>query len=302
MRLLQLPLLATCSLAAVDHERLGDEAYRAGRYPAALSEYLAVQRSGARPRVWAKVGAAGVHARDYVAAVDAYRQLAAADPSRADEAATGLERIARLAERAGGAELTTLTRAILVVRAVSPGRPLGRLAQGPGGSSQLERSDALGLLPAALATAGNPRAVDSLLLAYAEAQRLTTACDGAARTYRILLRRSDDTRFRGAAEAGLSRCALQLGLDALAAAQPDGAERWFLVVLGIESGTPRGWRAQIGRGDARLLQGDVMGAAIAFQAVLSSLAVPDSLRELAASKLNGLGMAPAPPVARERGP
>ena len=59
----------------------------------------------------------------------------------------------------------------------------------------------------------------------------------------------------------------------------------------MESGTPRGWRAQIGRGDARLMQGDAIGASVAYQSVLAGASVPDSLRTMAAARLNDLGSA-----------
>ncbi|MEO8449276.1 MAG: hypothetical protein ABI647_05765 [Gemmatimonadota bacterium] len=293
-----LALLATlgCGGAASDHERLGDEAYGKGSFPKALAEYRAAERGGARRGIWAKVAASAFHNRDFSGAIDAYRQLATDDPTRASEAATGLERIARAAERAGAGEVPTLARAILALRAVAPGRPLGRLALHPAGVPNLERADLLGLVPAALASAAGPRSVDSLLLTYADAQRLTTACDAAARSYRTVLRRTDDARQRTMARDGLASCALQLGLDALAAQAPGEAEQWFETALGVAAGSPRGLRAQIGLGEARLAQGDLLGASIAFQAVLSAAGAPDSLQALATQKLNALGAAgDAPP-------
>jgi hypothetical protein len=91
-----------------------------------------------------------------------------------------------------------------------------------------------------------------------------------------------------------------LGQDALGSENSPEAEAWFGVVLGIETESPRGWRATIGVGDARLLRGDALGAAVAYQAVLSSVGVPDSLRETAAQKLNALGAAPPPPSEGDR--
>jgi hypothetical protein len=89
----------------------------------------------------------------------------------------------------------------------------------------------------------------------------------------------------------LSECALLLGQDAVGVNNGAEAERWFEVVLGSAAGTERGWRAQLGIGDARMLQGDALGAAVAYQAVVSAGTVPDSLRAAAISKLNGLGAA-----------
>lgn len=287
--------LVGCRLPAADHERLGDEAYRDGHHARALAEYQAAQRGGAgRSRVWAKAGAAALLARDYSAAVDAFRALAAGDRTRVGEAATGLERVAEAALRDGSAG-TIVSSAVLALRAVDPGRPLGRLARYPVADRELAPTELLGLLPAALATAGSASAMDSLLLRYADLLRTTTACDAAARGYQAVLRRTDRARVRAAAKEGLAFCALHLGLDALAAKQGGDAERWFGTVLAVEPGSERGWRAQIGRGDARLLQGDALGASVAYQAVLGAAAVPDSLRALAAERLNALGRAPDDP-------
>jgi hypothetical protein len=70
------------------------------------------------------------------------------------------------------------------------------------------------------------------------------------------------------------------------------AERWFESAVSAAPATPFGWRASIGLGDARVKQGDVLGAAIAYQTVLSAASVPDSLNKLAADKLNALGGSP----------
>jgi hypothetical protein len=92
----------------------------------------------------------------------------------------------------------------------------------------------------------------------------------------------------------VSACALRLGLDALAGEQAEAAERWFEAAIAAAAATPSGWRAQIGLGDARLSQGDVLGAAIAYQTVVSAVGVPDSLAKLATGKLNALGGATPP--------
>ena len=291
-----LAVLAACSVAAADHERLGDQAYRGGHFAEALGEYQAAQRSGVRTRVWAKTGSAALKAEDYAAATAAYSALAHDDPSRATEAAIGLERVARAAVRGGGSNLANVRKAVLALRAVSPARPLGSLARAPLEAST-DASEALGLLPPAIATAGNTRSVDSLLLRYAEAQRTTVACDEAARTYRTLLRRTDDAGLKATGRSGLADCALLLGQDALTTKDGAAAERWFETVVGFEPETVRGWRAQIGLGDARVLQGDALGAAVAYQAVLSGAGVPDSLRNAATVKLNGLGAASTAPPA-----
>lgn len=293
-RIVSLGGLAGCIVAAADHERLGDQAYRERSFAKALGEYQAAQQTGARSRVWAKTAAAAIEAGEFGAAIDAFDQLAREDPTRGPEAAVGLERVAQRAERQGPSGYPTIAKAILVLRQVAPNRPLGHLALVSMGGT-IEPRDAVNLIPTAIATAGSARAVDSLLLRLAEAQRTTVACDGAARSYRAVLRRTDDPKVRTMAREGLSECALVLGRDALASQNSPEAEAWFGLVLGYESDSPRGWRANLGLGDARLLRGDALGAAVAYQAVLSAVGVPDSLREAAVQKLNRLGTATGPP-------
>ncbi len=288
-------LVSGCSFAAADHERLGDEAFRDGQYAKALAEYQAAQKSGPRSRVWAKAGLAALKAPDLGAAIDAYRELATSDPSRATEAAVGLEHVVDAATRGGDGQAAIVPRAVRALREVAPTRPLGRLAQVSVSGPAVGPAEFASLAPAALATAPNASAVDSLLLRYANAQRTTTACDGAARSYQSVLRRTERSRVRTEAREGLAFCALVLGLDALTTQQADQAERWFEAVLSVESGTPRSWRAQIGRGDARLLRGDAIGASVAYQSVLAGASVPDSLRTMAATRLNELGSASAGP-------
>jgi len=285
--LLAAVLISGCPTAAADHERLGDRAYREGRFADAMSEYRAAQTSGTRDRVWAKLGAAALRGRALGVAIEAYSALEHADPSRAAEAAAGLERVAHLAERGGSGDLKHLAGAVRALRTVAPGRPLGRFAMAPGNG--LPAAEALGALPAALASASDSRTVDSLLVAYGGAQRVVTACETATKTLRTVLRRTRDPGLRATASDGVSACALRLGLDALAAEQAETAERWFEAAIAAATASPSGWRAQIGLGDARLNQGDVLGAAIAYQAVISATGVPDSLAKLAGDKLNALG-------------
>src|SRR5207247_1318424 len=65
-----------------------------------------------------------MHYEDYELAADAYRTLAKRDRSRADEAADGLDRVARAALTAN--DRTALASALTGLREVAPRRPLGR--------------------------------------------------------------------------------------------------------------------------------------------------------------------------------
>jgi hypothetical protein len=293
-----LALLAGCNAAAADHERLGDRAYVQSRFEVAVSEYRAAIRSGGRPRLWAKLGAAALNARDPATAVMAFERLGVEDDGRAAEAAVGLERAAAMAEREGSAGAAHVAGAVRALRRLSTGRPLGRFALAP--EPELAGTEALALFPAAVAAAGGGRGVDSLLVAWGAAQRRTTACEAATRTFKTALRRARDPSLRQTAQGGLAACALRLGLDALAAKRAEMAEEWFGVVTGGAPDTPMAWQAMIGRGEARLLQGDLLGAALEWQAVVSSPGVPDSLAKAASDKLNALASADAPPPSEER--
>ncbi|MFN2317607.1 MAG: tetratricopeptide repeat protein [Gemmatimonadales bacterium] len=281
------PLLMACGTPSVDHERLGDQAYREGDYQRALAEYQAASAQG-RARVWAKLGAAALQLREHAAATDAYLRLAQQDAARVDEAAIGLARVARAAAREGAAEGPAVTRAITALRTVAPSRPLGRLALAPARAGGLDRQEALAVLPVALAAADAGRTVDSLLVRYGMALRETLACDAAAEAYRTVLRRSRLASLTSQARTGLAECALLLGLDAMLSERLDEAEGWFDEAASTDFAGPVGWRARIGYGDARARQGDYLGAATAYQSVLSGPAVPDSLLGLARERLNAI--------------
>src|SRR5438477_470584 len=124
------PALLAAALAAGcgagDHERLGDRAYGQTRYPEALAEYRAVLRGKHRPDVWAKVGAAALHAGELRESAEAYLRLADDDPTRGVEAAEGLESVARAAERVGNTDV--LREVVTGLQAMSPDRPTGRYA------------------------------------------------------------------------------------------------------------------------------------------------------------------------------
>jgi hypothetical protein len=82
-----------------------------------------------------------------------------------------------------------------------------------------------------------------------------------------------------------------MGLDAMAGDRAELAEQWFSQASAADSASPVGLRARIGWGDARLRQGDVLGAAIAWQAVITAAGAPDSLVKVAMERLNGLANA-----------
>jgi tetratricopeptide (TPR) repeat protein len=276
-------------------ELLGDQAYGAGRYAEALRQYQAAAPHASGSRIWAKLGAAALHADDLHAASEAYRRLGAEDPTRSSEAAEGLEAVARRAEQAG--DVDVLHQAILGLRAVAPERPSAPFALALARRTAVSGAEAATLLPAALAAAPDAAVFDSLLAAYGAALQETGACDQAAPTFRATMRRTRDPGLRQRAGTGLANCALNLGITALGAHRLEDAGRWFYQAAQVDSTTWTGRRALIGLGDARVGQGDILGAVIAFQQALGSGAQPDSLGQIAAERLRTLGApmpAPAP--------
>ena len=271
-------------------ELAGDREYAAGRYSAALTEYRAATGRNTPARIWAKLGVTALHANDLRAAAEAYRRLAVEDDSRSDEAAEGLDLVARAAAREDDAG--ALRDAVLGLQAVAPERPIARyalaLVQRAGGAG----SDGAALLPAAMAAAPDAVTFDSLLGAYAVTLQASGGCEPAAPVYRAVLRRTRDGGVRGRVGAGLATCALSLGLAALGGGRPDDAAAWFTQAVRVDSTTWTGRRALIGLGDARVGQGDIFGAAIAFQSVLDGrTGSADSLTQIAADRLRSLGAA-----------
>ncbi len=269
-------------------EGVADRDYAEGRYQEALAVYAPLAETEPSPSLWAKIGASALRLGQLREATAAYQALASAAPDRADEAAEGLERVIEAAERRR--DEVRLEEAVSALRAVAPDRPLGRhalnlmqVAEGPVAASDFA---------AALAVASDARTVDSLLVQQAGALAATGECTEAIELYQAALRRAGRSGNRGA-EAGVVDCFFRLGAMQLMTA-PDSAEAWFRSAAGINATTPLGRAAMVGLGDARLRQGDLVGAALAYQTILSSGDRSDSLSTVAAAKLNALVSANVP--------
>jgi tetratricopeptide (TPR) repeat protein len=283
---LPLLLLVACTGSAADHERLGDTAYGVGEYASALDEYRAASRSETDARLWAKLGAAALKAGEHREAAQAYDRLATADPSRVIEAARGLEQVARAADQAG-VEMA-LEESVEALRRLSPERVNPRYTVALVKSGRLEPSKAVGIGPNALAAAGDAAAVDQMLIQFGAALQSTTACADAADVFLTVLRRSRDTAVRQRAVAGVGACGVQQGLEALLVKKPEVALQWFGRVVAIDSLSEPGRRALIGIGDARITQGDLLGATLAFQDAMKPGA-SDSIATMASTRLAQLG-------------
>jgi tetratricopeptide repeat protein len=288
------PLLVTTLCATVlvscgergGHEARGDQAYGSGRYSQALAEYRAAVAKSPDSRVWAKAGAAALHTGDLDVAADAYLRLAAEDPTRAEEAAEGLEVVARAAERAGDGK--RLETAVIGLGAIAPSRSVGRYALTLIRRPAAQASDLVAVLPGAIAVAPDAETVDSLLAVYAAALRETTGCDQALPMFQAALRRTKSAELRSRAEEGVAACSLALGVRAEAGGRLQDATLWYAATIRIDSSTTVGRRALVGYGDARLKLGDTIAAALAFQAVASDRVQSDSIRQMADDRLSEL--------------
>jgi tetratricopeptide (TPR) repeat protein len=277
-------LIAGCGRP--DHERAADAAYGAGRYLDALAEYREVAKGRPRARVWAKLGAAALHAGELRESAEAFLRLATDDPTRAEEAAEGLESVARAAERAGNDDV--LREVVTGLQAVAPGRTTTTYALVLAQRAGTDTAELVALLPSALAAASAPETVDSLLTRYARALEATAGCGQALLVYRAVLRRAQDSALRAPARRGAGDCAYALGVRADSAGRVDDAALWFAEAARVDSTTPTGRRALLRYADTRLGQGDTLAAVLALQAVATA-GNADSMRQAAAGRLTALG-------------
>lgn len=260
-------------------ERRADEDYLAGRFQAAYASYRDAVAASGDARLWAKAGAAAARDGQFGAAIEAYQRLSA-DPGRRAEAADGLADVAGRALRAGDG--SALRSAMLALSQLAPGRPVGGYALALARHGAMDDTAAARFLPSALAVAPDGAVFDSLLLAYAGIMAGHDACDEAAWAYGGVARRSREVAIVDSARDGLARCALAEGR---AAADPIQADRWLAraAAAGGESEVAR--RALLLLGQARMQQGDPIGAAIAWQRTIDLGSAGDSLGRAAAGYL-----------------
>jgi tetratricopeptide (TPR) repeat protein len=283
-------ILAVGCGGAGDHERLGDEAYGEARYAEALAQYTSVLGSSPDVRVWTKVGAAALHAGEFRQATDAYIRLAAEDPARVQEAAEGLEAVARAADHRTDAG--SLQHALGGLQAIAPERLTGRYAVLRATRPGADSAELVALLPGAIAAATEPSTVDSLLTLYGFALEATAGCGQALLQFRAVLRRSADSTVRARARGGVAECAFALGERAASRGKALDAALWFAEAARADSLSPAGRRASLRSAEARLAQGDTMAAAIVLQSVIAS-GPGDSAGLIAAGHLRALGLVPS---------
>ena len=285
-----LAALAGCGSSSGVHERLGDQAYAEERFAEALTQYQRATAEAASADLWAKLGSAALRLPDYRVAAEAYRELAATDALRVPEAVQGLDRAARAAERAG--DYASLQTVLLALQAIAPEWGNGRYALSVMRNVSTSPQTRLALLPAAAAAASDQRTADSLLGGYADALREDENCEKGIQVYRSVMRRSESAALESDLVNGRAACAYALGLEHLPE-EPWAAEGWFLEAVDTGSEDDIGRLALIGLGESRAGQGDLIGAALAYQAAISgSTEEPDSITRRAMDMLNAIATAP----------
>ena len=290
--LVLLLVLSSCTRSAANHEELGDRAYAAASYADALAEYQLGRRSNAgSATLLAKVGAAALHVEDYELAAEAYRALAKRDRSRAEEAADGLDRVARAA--LGANDRTALASALTGLRQVAPRRPLGRyvVLAALDAVDRGDTAEAAALLPVAAASAADAARADSLLFVYGRALVRVRDCRAAVRVFEGVIRRQRAASVVESAREGVGLCALVEGQQALDQGRPADAEGWFRRATAPGASPDVVRAAFLGLGDVRMAQGDVAGAMESYQQALTGGTPGDTITQRAQEKLNALGKA-----------
>jgi tetratricopeptide (TPR) repeat protein len=278
-------LLNACG-GVSDHERQGDQAYGQGQFNVALAEYRSALAKDPDARLWAKTGAAALRLGNLETASDAYLRLAAEDPTRAEEAAEGLEAVARAADRS--ADGKRLEAAVIGLGMIAPNRSLGRYALAVVRRRGADANDLVTVLPAAIAAAPDGETVDSLLAVYGTALRETSGCEQALPVFQATVRRTKQPALRGRAEEGLAACSVVVGLRAEAEGKAEVAMLWFAAAIRVDSATPVGRRALVGYGDAQLRLGDTLAGVAAYQAVVADQTQSDSTSQMARDRLEEL--------------
>jgi len=281
-----------CTRSAANHEELGDRAYAASSYADALAEYQLARRANpSSATLLAKVGAAAMHAEDYELAAEAYRGVARRDRSRAEEAADGLDRVARAALAAN--DRRALASALTGLREVAPRRPLGRyvVLAALDAVDRGDTAEAAALLPVAAASAADAARADSLLFVYGRTLVRVRDCSTAVRVFEGVIRRQRAAVVVEAAREGLGLCALVEGETALAQGRPADAEGWFRRATAPGASPDVVRAAFLGLGDVRMAQGDLAGAMESYQQALVGGTPGDTISQRAQEKLNALGKA-----------
>jgi predicted negative regulator of RcsB-dependent stress response len=232
-----------------------------------------------------------MHAEDFELAAESYRSLARRDRSRVEEAADGLDRVARAALAAN--DRTALASALTGLREVAPRRPMGRyvVLAALDAVDRGDTAEAAALLPVAAASAADAARADSLLFVYGRTLVRVRDCSTAVRVFEGVIRRQRAAAVVESAREGLGLCALVEGQRALDQRRPADAEAWFRRATAPGASPDVERAAFLGLGDVRLAQGDLAGAMESYQQALTGGTPGDTISQRAQEKLNALGKA-----------
>jgi len=272
--LLALAVTLACS-GPTSLERRADTDVAEGRWSEAFAAYRTAAERQPDGRVLAKLGSAALRVGNLAEAAAAFERMGQEDPSRRDEAADGMEMVARAADRAG--DTTALRLAIEGLRDVAPSRPVGRYVLALEARGALAPADRLELTPAAVAAAPDGDTADSLLLQYAALLRGANDCERASRIYQAVAMRSTlRDRVREARKAE-QECALLVGQRRLEAGAPADALVWLEEAIKADSASRSGVTALEAMATALTALGDTVGGTL-VQAVADryGTALPDS--------------------------
>ncbi|MBP2647229.1 MAG: hypothetical protein H6Q77_853 [Gemmatimonadetes bacterium] len=256
-------------------ERRADMDVGEGRWSEAFATYRTAAERQPDGRLLAKLGGAALRVGNLREAAAAYGRMGREDPSRREEAADGMEMVARAADRAG--DTTALRVAIEELRDVAPGRPAGRYVLALEARGALAPADRLELTPAAVAAAPDGDTADSLLLQYAGLLRGADDCERASRIYRAVAMRSTLRDRAAAARTAQQGCALRVGQARLEAGAPADALVWLEDAIKADSASRSGVTALEAMATALTALGDTVGGTL-VQAVAERYraALPDS--------------------------
>ncbi len=191
----------------------------------------------------------------------------------------------------GGPRRVRCNMSLSGLQAIAPERVTGHYAMLLATRPGAENDELVALLPAAIAAAPEPAAVDSLLTLYGSALEATAGCGQALLQFRAVLRRSSDSTVLTKARTGVAACAFVLGQRADSQGKLLDAALWFAEAARADSVSPIGRRASLRAAESRLAQGDTMAAAITFQSVVSP--VPPTRRDRSRSSDSLSGIVPA---------
>ena len=256
---------AACGGAA-DSERRGDEAYGRGQYAQALKEYRSLVGGKAHPRIWAKTGAAALRTGELREAADAYLHLAGEDPTRTQEAAEGLEAVARAAERADRPD--ALQQAVVGLQTVAPDRVPGPT---PSFSPRRREPSPGSWSPCCPAPSPRRRTRPRWIRFSPSTPDCSSRLPGAARRCFSIAPcfAGPGSSLLAGARKGAADCALSLGQRSVTSGRDEDAALWFAEAARMDSSSATGRAALFAYGETRLNQGDTLAAALAFQAIVS---------------------------------